>query len=348
MTTRDPTDETSTQPHLPHAADVWRDFPGLQWLVNTNQLTTKGGQLIRPPEFRWPVNEDWYFAKGYGGLGHLTPDEQEHHAEALITRLANTDHERSTKMMHFLMARPRAILLPLRGIEHPNMLANVIPERFARRLSVATGMAIDEGIVKTDTAANTGKNAFMRLITRHWFHGPINAGADYILADDVSTTGATCYYLRRFIESRGGRLIGAVHLGLTPRLAGATRFSPKTFAGDEDTLWMSDATRKALRCRAADALLNSVVRNLGIAYEWHTLTDALGRSLAANWRRARTMSESRPHRGGEGPCHSTQPALARSDGRTLPAFRGEIEAAATAAGLTQDVFPWVMEEAGGW
>lgn len=326
----------------PHVADVWRDFPKVQWLCATNRLTTKGGKLIKTPEFRWPVNEDWYFAKGFGGLGHLSPEEQEHHAEALVSRLAYTDRERSAAMLKFLLDRPQAILVPLRGIEHPNMLANAIPERFARRLSVATGLTVDVGIHKTNTEANTGKDAFVRLITHHRFVGPVQAGADYIFADDISTSGSTCYYLRRHIESHGGNLIGAVYLGLTPRLAGKTRFSPKTFAGDEDTLAMSDDTRKRLRSKGDDALINSVVQNLEIAYDWHTLTDALARSLAANWRRARTMSDRRADRGGEGPQDAAQPALAGPDSRSLPAFRGEIEAAGSAADVSQLQFAWAV------
>jgi hypothetical protein len=330
----------------PHSADVWRQFPRVQWLVNTNQLTTKGGKLIKTPEFRWPVNEDWYFAKGFGGLGLLTPEEQEHHAEALVARIANTDHNKSEVMMKFLLDRPSAILVPLRGIEHPNMLANVIPERLARRLSVATGLLVNESIHKTNGEANTGKDSFTRLHTRHWFEGTVQAGADYVFADDVSTTGATCYYLRRYIEWQGGNLVGSVHLGLTPRLAGKSRFSPKTFAGDEDTLAMSDNTRKRLQGKGDDAKLNAIVQNLGIAYDWHTLTEALGRSLAANWRRAQAMSESRSNRGGEGSQDATQQTLAGTDGRTLPAFRRETGAAATR--LTQEIFPWAMADAPDW
>lgn len=319
----------------PNPADVWQNFPKLQWLVPTNHLTTKGGKLIKTPEFKWPVNEDWYHAKGYGGLGHLTPAQQERHAEALVTRLAHTNRERSAALLQFLLARPHAILVPVRGIEHANMLANVIAERLARRLAVATGLMVDEGIFKTNTEANTGKDAITRLLTRHWFAGPVQAGADYILVDDVSTTGATTYYAARYIESNGGNFIGAVQLGLTPRVPGVTKFSPKTFAGDEDTLSMSAQTRKGLRSRGPDATLNFVVRNIGIAYDWHTLTDALGRSLAANWRRARAMSESRPVGGAAGPQAAAQSALAGPDGRTLPALRGEIEAAGNATVLSQ-------------
>ena len=326
----------------PHPADVWHSFPKVQWLVNTNRLTTKGGNLIKAPEFRWPINEDWYYAKGYGGLGHLTPEEQEHHAEALVSRLAHTDQDRSAAMMKFILDRPHAILVPLRGIEHPNMLANVIPERFARRLSVATDLAVDERLHKANGEANTGKDAYARLLTRHWFTGDVKPGADYIFVDDVSTTGATCYYLRRHIESQGANLICALHLGLTPRLAGKTRFSPKTFAGDEETLAMSDDTRKRLRSKGDDAILNQVVQNLGIAYEWHCLTDALGRSLAANWRRARTMSEGRTDRGGERPQDATRPTLAGPDGRILPAFRGEVEAPGNTARLNQLQFAWAV------
>jgi hypothetical protein len=326
----------------PHELDVWHPFPKVQWLVNTNQLTTKGGNRIKTPEFRWPVNEDWYFAKGYGGLGHLTPAEQEHHAESLITRLVHTDPERSESMMKFLLDRKSAILVPLRGIEHPNMLANVIPERFARRLSVISGLKVNETIQKTNTEANTGKDSYTRLLTRHWFSGDVEPGADYILVDDVSTTGATCYYLRRYIESLGGNLVGAIHLGLTPRLAGKTNFAPKTFAGDEDTLAMSDRTRKRLQSKGNDERLNAVVETLGIAYDWNTLTDALGRSLATNWRRAGAMLEGRTNCRGEGQEHSSQRTLAGSNKRSLPAFRGEIRVTGYSPCLSQMQFAWAV------
>ena len=122
----------------------------------------------------------------------------------------------------------------------------------------------------------------------------------------------------------------------------AVRFSPKTFAGDEDALAMSDDTRKRLRTKGDDVILNTVAQNLGIAYDWHRLTDALARSLAANWRRARTMSEGRVDRGGAGPQDATQPTLAGPDGRALPAFRGEIEAAGSTADMSQLQFAWAV------
>lgn len=105
---------------------------------------------------------------------------------------------------------------------------------------------------------------------------------------------------------------------------------------------MSAETRNRLRSKGSDATLNTVVRNIGIAYDWHTLTEALGRSLAANWRRARTMSKYRTDSGRARSQDAAQSALAGPAGRTLPAFRGELEAAANATGLIQGQFEFAV------
>ncbi len=269
--------------------DVWEGFPDVQWIGNTNLLTTKGGEKIQVPEYKWPVNRDWYVAKGHSGAGPTTPEEQEAAADALITRVIDADPEnrqRAAAMLAFVRKHPDAILVPVRGQEKPNKHANLIPGQLARRLSRAAGNAVDETIYKVNTEGNTGKRAAERLFQPHEFAGTVEPGAKYILVDDVSTTGATAYYAARFIEGNGGRLAGVVQIGLTPRLKGEGAFSPKAFAGDEQTLRMTDATRKQLQTKAPDATLNAVVQAHGLADDWHELTDGLGRALAGNWRRA--------------------------------------------------------------
>jgi hypothetical protein len=269
--------------------DVWKGFPDVQWIGNTNLLTTKGGEKIQVPEYKWPVNRDWYVAKGHSGAGPTTPEEQEAAADALITRVIDADPEnrqRAAAMLAFVRKHPDAILVPVRGQEKPNKHANLIPGQLARRLSRAAGNAVDETIYKVNTEGNTGKRAAERLFQPHEFAGTVEPGAKYILVDDVSTTGATAYYAARFIEGNGGRLAGVVQIGLTPRLKGEGAFSPKAFAGDEQTLRMTDATRKQLQTKAPDATLNAVVQAHGLADDWHELTDGLGRALAGNWRRA--------------------------------------------------------------
>lgn len=309
---------------LGEAPEVWHGFPPVQWLVNTNQLTTKGGKLIRVPDYNWPVNEDWYLAKG---KGDATPEQRALAAWRLINRLlAAADPKQLAGVREFLSQHPHAVLLPVRGLEEPNKHSNLIPQNYARLLSLAGGNAVNETVRKVNTTHNTGKSALERLRQVHQFDGEIVPGTEYLIVDDVSTTGATAYYLSRYIASKGGSVAGIMQLGLTPR-GKAERFKPKPFVGDEHVLEMQPATRKALLSKGDNATLNAVVRALGIAYDWRTLTDALARALAANWaeaRRSATVPGSRPAKPGSiqtgrpGDSTSNRPVSGR-----LPAFPGE-------------------------
>ncbi len=87
------------------------------------------------------------------------------------------------------------------------------------------------------------------------------------------------------IESQGGVLAGVVQLGLTSR-GNVGKLKPKQFIGDEHILGMQPATKERLLKLADEGTLNAVVQVHGIAQHWQELTDALGRALATNWRRA--------------------------------------------------------------
>ena len=79
--------------------------------------------------------------------------------------------------------------------------------------------------------------------------------------------------------------------------------------------------------------LPTIFRNIGIAYDWHTLTDALGRALIANWRDASRAAGlpggGTAFRGGiENAGRSGAIGTVQGEVRgRLPAFPGEREAA---------------------
>ena len=87
----------------------------------------------------------------------------------------------------------------------------------------------------------------------------------------------------------------------------------------------------ALQAKGDDATLNSVVQHHGIAYDWHTLTDALGRALIANWstasRAAGMPGVGTQVRGGTQSGRPVDSGRAGEVQRRLPAFPGEREAA---------------------
>ena len=75
--------------------------------------------------------------------------------------------------------------------------------------------------------------------------------------------------------------------------------------------------------------LPTIFRNIGIAYDWHTLTDALGRALIANCSTA-SRAAGMPGSGATFRAGIEKPGMAGEAGQVpgrLPAFPGEREAA---------------------
>jgi hypothetical protein len=89
---------------------------------------------------------------------------------------------------------------------------NAIPERYAALLSRDLGLPLDEDIVQANEPRRTGQNGEYRLSVHSEFDGPVRAGRDYLIADDNVTQGGTLADLRSYIETHGGRVVGATTL----------------------------------------------------------------------------------------------------------------------------------------
>ena len=103
---------------------------------------------------------------------------------------------------------------------------NKIPHSLVCAISEITGIQDDFNIVQNNRACHTGKDMAFRLAYRPKFTGTVQAGRDYIIADDVVTSGATLGELRYYIESRGGKVVHMVvvaaakfgaHIAMTPQ-----------------------------------------------------------------------------------------------------------------------------------
>lgn len=94
---------------------------------------------------------------------------------------------------------------------------NAIPLLLARLYAEASGGDVARGIRQTNRAFHTGADAMERMLVRPEFDGPVEAGRNYVLVDDVSVLGGTLAGLANHIQQGGGRVVGVVTLANASR-----------------------------------------------------------------------------------------------------------------------------------
>jgi hypothetical protein len=108
-----------------------------------------------------------------------------------------------------LIGNSRPFLLAVHALETKGV--NVIPRVLARLLSKMLNLPITNGILQINRVTHTGADGYHRLATPALFDGNVNAG-EYLLVDDFIGQGGTLANLKGFLESRGGKVIGATTL----------------------------------------------------------------------------------------------------------------------------------------
>jgi hypothetical protein len=106
---------------------------------------------------------------------------------------------------------PGAILVPVHAEERNGK--NRIPRMLADYIGELTGLDVDTDIVQSVKVGRTGASREERIMIRPKFDGPVNAGREYILVDDIVTQGGTLNELRQHIEKNGGKVVDMVTLG---------------------------------------------------------------------------------------------------------------------------------------
>lgn len=89
---------------------------------------------------------------------------------------------------------------------------NSIPQTLATYLAQKNRAADDTAIVQRNKVYHTGADAMQRLIARSEFVGPVEAGRDYVLVDDVSTMRGTLADLASYILENNGFVVASVVL----------------------------------------------------------------------------------------------------------------------------------------
>jgi hypothetical protein len=128
---------------------------------------------------------------------------------------------------------------------------------------------VTDKIVQANITGHTGASAAHRLGSPARFDGPVEPGGEYILVDDMVTSGSTLNGLRLHIENGGGKVVGVTTLAATSHpqtgYAGQLAVTPETLA----------------RLRKFDKVgLESLLREHEIAPSIEDLTNSQGRHIA--------------------------------------------------------------------
>ena len=81
-------------------------------------------------------------------------------------------------------------------------------DELGRRMAVK----VDSSIVQTNFVGHTGADGFKRLSAQAAFDGTVDPDVEYILVDDFIGQGGTLANLKGFIETNGGKVVGATVL----------------------------------------------------------------------------------------------------------------------------------------
>lgn len=96
------------------------------------------------------------------------------------------------------------VVAPARTFHEPS---NMIPHVYAAIIAQEFGVKLCTSIYQYDGPKRDASSLWERFSNSVVYHGNIFEGADYIIVDDVFSTGSTAAALKGFIESQGGNVI---------------------------------------------------------------------------------------------------------------------------------------------
>lgn len=131
-------------------------------------------------------------------------------ADAAFALVQDTISDSTIEALRKLIGDRDSILVSAHALESDGV--NAIPEALADELGKRLGLEVDGTVVQTNLVGHTGANGYARLARQATFDGDVISGADYLLVDDFVGQGGTLANLKGFIETNGGRVIGATVL----------------------------------------------------------------------------------------------------------------------------------------
>lgn len=143
-------------------------------------------------------------------------------SDAAFCLVSDTLSPQAVAAVLAIAAGRRPLLTSAHAFERTGV--NAIPEALADELSRQTGFPVDASIVQVNVVGHTGADGYVRLARQALFDGEVLSYRDYLLVDDFIGQGGTLANLKGFIETHGGRVIGATVLTGKPYSA---KLSPK-------------------------------------------------------------------------------------------------------------------------
>lgn len=227
-----------------------------------------GSAAKRPPSTPWPTNFP-------DVVVHTNVVTMKKHADYTAAKAG--DEESAMRLVRALMkpARvadlakqfPKAMFAAVHAEEATGR--NKIPLAISLHAAQTSGLTFDDTIVQTNRVHHTGADAAARLGRTPNFQGRIEIGRDYIVVDDVTTSGSSLAGLRDYIETHGGKVVAAMTL--------ATTSNPQTGYGGY--LALKPETRSLLS-RFDKKQLESILQAHGVAESIEALTNSQGRYIA--------------------------------------------------------------------
>lgn len=162
---------------------------------------------------------------------------------------------------------PRAMVASVHAQEAAGV--NKLSVMYARAMADIGGFQVEEEIVQTNRAQHTGATARQRLARTVEFAGAVQKGRDYIVVDDVITSGSSLAALRHYIEACGARVVLASTLA-----AAAARHGH-----DPVQLAITAQTVKGLEQKFAREAVDAIIEEYGIAPSINHLTESQGRAV---------------------------------------------------------------------
>lgn len=222
------------------------------------------GQVIRP---EWPADFPRVVLQTRGDLITGSPDYAPARAgdlEAARRLVAGAiKDDKIAELAARLGDTSDVIVLPVRSAS-----GNALPAAYAELLARRLGATLGEGVAKAAGESRRGTGGVERFGNRARFEGAVEAEKRYLLVDDYVTQGGTLAELRAFIESQGGRVVGATTLA-------ASRASDRLAPAAEQVARMRQAmpeTERLMRARLGygfEALTDSELDALGRSSQEH-------------------------------------------------------------------------------
>ena len=238
-------------------------------VMDENNLPVYEAREGDGPQFSTTSIKPW--AKDFPDIyGHTSTAAIKNHPDYIEAKAGNS--ESAARLVSDLIKVDRAKAL---GKQYPNAMLvsahaeeesgrNKLPEGLARAISSITGLPIDESIVQTNRSQHTKKNAAQRVLSRAVFDGEVISGQEYILIDDVATTGGTLAELRHYIENEGGKVVA---------------ISSLSYARGSGKVALQSSTLKTLKERFNQSDLEQLLQDYNVAGKLEALSESEGRYL---------------------------------------------------------------------